>query len=94
VNYEIFYLTGLYGVISHKVESFIVVSELQGILKTIKTKRFGNWISFLSQVRRETPLSKGPNRVGVSSTHLRTETDTVSEMLCSLVLRIPDDGQS
>jgi hypothetical protein len=31
-------------------------------------------------------LSKGPNRVGVSPTHLRTETDPVSETLCSIVL--------
>jgi hypothetical protein len=28
-------------------------------------------------------LSKGPNRVGVSHTHLRTETDPVSEMFSS-----------
>jgi hypothetical protein len=26
--------------------------------------------------------------------HLRTETDPVSEMLCFLVFRIPDNGQS
>jgi hypothetical protein len=26
--------------------------------------------------------------------HLRPETDSVSETLCSLVFRIPDDGQS
>jgi hypothetical protein len=26
--------------------------------------------------------------------HLRTETDPVSETLCFLVFRIPDDGQS
>jgi hypothetical protein len=39
-------------------------------------------------------LSKGQNRVGVSTSHLRTETDTVSETLCFLVTRIPDDGQS
>jgi hypothetical protein len=29
-----------------------------------------------------------------SSHHLRTETDTVSETLCFLLFRIPDDGQS
>jgi hypothetical protein len=28
------------------------------------------------------------------STDLKTETDPVSEMLCFLVFRIPDDGQS
>jgi hypothetical protein len=28
------------------------------------------------------------------SPHLKTETDPVSERLCSTVLRIPDDGQS
>jgi hypothetical protein len=40
-------------------------------------------------------LSKGPKRVGVSSSpHLRTETSSVSETLCFLVFRIPDDGQS
>jgi hypothetical protein len=39
-------------------------------------------------------LSKGPNRVGVFRHHLRTETDPVSETLCSVVFRIPDDGQS
>jgi hypothetical protein len=38
-------------------------------------------------------FSKGPNRVGVSP-HVRTETDPVSETLCFLVYRIPDDGQS
>jgi hypothetical protein len=31
-------------------------------------------------------LCKGPNRVGVSP-HLRTETDPVSETLCSLVFQ-------
>jgi hypothetical protein len=40
-------------------------------------------------------LSKRPNRVGVfPPAHLRTETDPVSETLCFLVSRIPDDGQS
>jgi hypothetical protein len=44
----------------------------------------------------ESALSKGPNRVDVSPPpfHLRKETDPVSETLCSLVFRIPDDGQS
>jgi hypothetical protein len=32
--------------------------------------------------------------VGVLPPHLRTETDPVSETLCSLVFRIADDGQS
>jgi hypothetical protein len=39
-------------------------------------------------------LSKGPNRVSVSLSHLRTETDPVYETLCFLVFRIPDYGQS
>jgi hypothetical protein len=39
-------------------------------------------------------LSKRPNWVGVFPPHLRTETDLVSETLCFLVSRIPDDGQS
>jgi hypothetical protein len=40
-------------------------------------------------------LSKAPNRVGAFFPHPRTETDPVSEMLCFLVFRIPeDDGQS
>jgi hypothetical protein len=39
-------------------------------------------------------LSKGPNWVGVFSSHLRTETDPVFETLCFLVSRIPDDGKS
>jgi hypothetical protein len=29
----------------------------------------------------------------VTPTRLRTETDPVSEMLCSLLIRMPDDGQ-
>jgi hypothetical protein len=42
------------------------------------------------------PLSKGPNWVGIfpPPPHLRMETDPVSETLCFLVSRIPDDGQS
>jgi hypothetical protein len=36
-------------------------------------------------------LPKGPNRVP-SPTRLRTETHPVSETLCFLVVRIPDDG--
>jgi hypothetical protein len=39
-------------------------------------------------------FSKKHNRVGVFAPHLRTETDPVSETLCFLVSRIPDDGQS
>jgi hypothetical protein len=37
---------------------------------------------------------KGPNWVHVSRSHLRTETDPVSETLCFLVFSIPDEGQS
>jgi hypothetical protein len=36
-------------------------------------------------------LSKGPNRVGVTSTHLREETDPVSETSCFLIFRIQMD---
>jgi hypothetical protein len=39
-------------------------------------------------------VSKLPNRGGVSPSHLRMETDPVSETSCSLVSRIPDEGQS
>jgi hypothetical protein len=45
--------------------------------------------------RKNTPfwrLEKGFNRVDVSL-HLKTETDPVSETLCFLVFRIPDDGK-
>jgi hypothetical protein len=38
--------------------------------------------------------SKGPNRVGVSSLHLRMETDPLSETLCFLVFGIPNNRQS
>jgi hypothetical protein len=38
-------------------------------------------------------LATEPNRVGVSLPDLRTDTDPVSETLCFLVFRIPDDGQ-
>jgi hypothetical protein len=38
-------------------------------------------------------LSKGPNRIGVFSSQLRTERDPVSETSYFLVFRIPDDGQ-
>jgi hypothetical protein len=38
-------------------------------------------------------FSKGPNRVGVSPSHLRMETSSFW-MLCFLVYRIPYDGQS
>jgi hypothetical protein len=39
-------------------------------------------------------LSKGPNRVGVSSPQLRAETNSVSETLYVQVIIIQDDGQS
>jgi hypothetical protein len=78
---------------------------LFGILET-KNTMFRNWICFRPQVRGEDTsqlgpleranlsLSKGPKRVGVFPPHLRTETDPVSETLCFLVSRIPNDGQS
>jgi hypothetical protein len=39
-------------------------------------------------------LSKGPHRVGVSPSHLKMETDSISEMLCFVVFIIPNAGQS
>jgi hypothetical protein len=39
-------------------------------------------------------LSKGPNRVGVSPPHLRTERDPIAETLCFIDFRIRDDEQS
>jgi hypothetical protein len=55
---------------------------------------FGVYPRFGILKTRELDVSKGPNRVGVSSLHLRMETDSVSETLCSLVCRIPDNGRS
>jgi hypothetical protein len=37
-------------------------------------------------------LSKGPNRVDISLPSLEDGKDPVSETLCFLVFRIPDDG--
>jgi hypothetical protein len=62
-----------------------------------RTSLIGIAVVILTQVVHwlRLALSNGPNRVGVSPPHLRTETYPVSETLCSLVLfRIPDDGQS
>jgi hypothetical protein len=57
-----------------------------GILKP-RTQRFENWIYFRPQVRgHQTQQSRCP------PPHLRTETDSVSESLCALGFRIPDDG--
>jgi hypothetical protein len=39
-------------------------------------------------------LSKGPNWVGVFLSHLKTETDPVSETSCPLLPKIPEDGKS
>jgi hypothetical protein len=39
-------------------------------------------------------LFKGPNRLGVFPPHLRTEINQVSEKLCFIVFRMPDDGQT
>jgi hypothetical protein len=44
------------------------------------TQQFGKWISFYHQV--------------MGGTHLKAETDPVSETLCFVVLGIPGDGQS
>jgi hypothetical protein len=42
----------------------------------------------------EVALFQGLNRVSCLPLHLRTETDPVSETLCSLIFKIPDDGLS
>jgi hypothetical protein len=39
-------------------------------------------------------LSNGPNRVGVPSTHPKMETYPVFKILCFIVVRISDDGES
>jgi hypothetical protein len=46
----------------------------------------------VSETGSRLALSKEPKRVGISTPHLRTETDPVSETFCFLVSRIPDDG--
>jgi hypothetical protein len=38
-------------------------------------------------------LSKGLNRVGVSPSHLRTETNPFSETVCFLIFKISNYGQ-
>jgi hypothetical protein len=53
-----------------------------------------NLVTFMLSSDLRLALSKGPNRVGVSLPHVRTETDPVSEMLRLLVSRIPDDRPS
>jgi hypothetical protein len=42
----------------------------------------------------EVKSSSGPQQSKCLPPHLRTNTDPVSEMLCSLVSRIPDDGRT
>jgi hypothetical protein len=69
------------------------LSPLSGILYAREHNLFRNWISFCPQWLRFA-LPKGPNKIGVSSSHLKAETDPISETVCFLVFRIPDDGQS
>jgi hypothetical protein len=40
------------------------------------------------------PFPSDPTKQMFPPSHLMTETDTLSEMLCSLDLRIPEDGTS
>jgi hypothetical protein len=58
---------------------------------------WGNTPTLLGPLKRANlkhNLSKESSRVGVSPTHLRTEGDLLSEILCFLVSRTPDDGQN
>jgi hypothetical protein len=70
-----------------------------GILNTRKhnvskaRRHILSWVSSKEQWWRLT-LSKWTNGAGISSPHLRTETDPVSENLCFLVFRNQDDGRS
>jgi hypothetical protein len=68
--------------------------ELLGSFGLCPSFRWVGGIYSVGSLMKRLSLSKGPNRVGISPPHLRTETDPVSETLCSLVFRIPDDRQS
>jgi hypothetical protein len=55
--------------------------------KNERTQSFGNWICFRPQMRGDIPTLLGPlERANLNSRHLKTETDLVSETLCSQVL--------
>jgi hypothetical protein len=57
--------------------------------------RWGGWETPTMIQWLRLALSKGPNRVGVfQHPHLRTVTNPVSETLCFLVSRTPDDGHN
>jgi hypothetical protein len=52
----------------------------------LETRKHSQWLRLT--------LSTGSNWVRIFPPHLRNETDPISEALCFLVSRIPDDGQS
>jgi hypothetical protein len=54
----------------------------------------GRDIPTLSDQWLSLDLSKGPNNVGVALCSREDEKDAISEVLCFLIFRIPDDGQS
>jgi hypothetical protein len=58
-----------------------------------KTQRFGNWICFHLQAGGTYSTEK-PKACLSTPPRRKTETDPVSEMLCFLVCRNLDDGQS
>jgi hypothetical protein len=60
-----------------------------GIPET-REQLFGNWICFRPHVRGEIRALLRP----LERANLRTETDPVSETLCCLLSRLPDDRQS
>jgi hypothetical protein len=66
--------------------------------RNYKIKKNGSAKAFYTQITIQSlglVLSKGPNTAGFSPPppHPKAETDQVSETWCSLVFRIPDDGQ-
>jgi hypothetical protein len=61
-------------------------TETPTLLGPLERANLNHW------TKLDIALSKGPNTVSVSLRHLRTEKDPVSESLCLLVFRIPDDG--
>jgi hypothetical protein len=81
--------------VSHRSYWVFGICPPSGILKTIQHNVFLNWICFRPQMMGETHTLLGPlERANLNHWILRTETDPVSEMLCSLAFRILDDGQS
>jgi hypothetical protein len=85
-NYTLGYwvcLINLHIIICYIYSSYMYNTYIRPLLVYARTADYA-----LSKVA----LSKGPNRVGSSSPHLKAETDPVSETLCFLVNR--NDGQS